>query len=308
MLEFEHWMGENVAPHFTPARVVNTIIWTMVILFAICLLFGAIAALIRYPSETAALRMVDNYEQTGIKVGFKQGWKLGWDRRAFQLWLLDLILFALPVLLLLALIGGMVYWISVSAINGNDNAIGASVATTFLCLVPFVMVSALGMAFLRLLRQFFSRAIALEGADVRAAFRSGWATFKHHWKSALLMWVVVLGLNIGLGIAMLIAFLPLLVVCIIPAIAGVFVAGIPGALIGWLVSLFSPVWVAVLVGVIIFLPIFFLVTFSPFTLIQGWITIFESSTWTLAYREMRTAGNLGLVGQAPAAELSAPAA
>ncbi len=43
--------------------------------------------------------MVDEYEQTGTKVGFKQGWKLGWNRRAFRMWVIDLVV-SLPVILL----------------------------------------------------------------------------------------------------------------------------------------------------------------------------------------------------------------
>ena len=58
----------------------------------------------RYVSETAVIRMVDDYEQSGAKVGFKQGWRMGWTRRAFRLWLIDLVI-SLPVIVFLLLMG-----------------------------------------------------------------------------------------------------------------------------------------------------------------------------------------------------------
>ena len=81
------WFGQNIEPLYThPAEHVDTIVTIAVIVFLVLLLLCALGALIRYPAETASIRMVDEYEQTGIKMKFKQGWKLGWTRRAFRLW------------------------------------------------------------------------------------------------------------------------------------------------------------------------------------------------------------------------------
>jgi len=38
------------------------------------------------------------------------------------------------------------------------------------------------------------------------------------------------------------------------------------------------------------LPLFFMVLFSPLTLISGWMQIFQSSVWTLTYREFKALG------------------
>ncbi len=83
-----------------------TFVWIGVAFFLFLLVVGAIFALIRYPTETAVIRMVDEYEQSGEKVGFRAGWKLGWSRRAFRMWLIDLIT-SLPFLIFVAIMVGL---------------------------------------------------------------------------------------------------------------------------------------------------------------------------------------------------------
>jgi hypothetical protein len=69
--------------------------------------------------------------------------------------------------------------------------------------------------------------------------------------------------------------------------------GVVGGLSAYLVFLLSalvfegalPVVLAILVG----LPIFILVMFAPWSCIGGLMQVFESSAWTLTYRELRTA-------------------
>jgi hypothetical protein len=40
-------------------------------------------------------------------------------------------------------------------------------------------------------------------------------------------------------------------------------------------------------AIIIGLPFFAIVTFSPITLVEGWGLTYESSVWTLTYRELK---------------------
>ena len=96
----------DVEPLFlNPEQHIGTFIAIGVILLLVVLVFSVIAAFVRYPAETAVMRMVDGYETDGTKLGFKQGWKLGWNRRAFRLWLIDLLL-SLPVVLLISIMIG----------------------------------------------------------------------------------------------------------------------------------------------------------------------------------------------------------
>ena len=102
------WFQQNIEPLVLhPDQHIATFVWIGVGLLLFILIVGVILlAFIRYPTETAVIRMVDEYERTGVKVGFRQGWKLGWNRRAFRIWVIDLIV-SLPAFLLLAVLGGL---------------------------------------------------------------------------------------------------------------------------------------------------------------------------------------------------------
>ena len=99
------WFQQNLSPLIThPDQHLATFIWIGVGLFLFFLILGSLAAILRYVSEAAVIRMVDDYEQNGTKLGFMQGWRLGWSRGAFRLWLIDLVI-SLPVIVFLLLAG-----------------------------------------------------------------------------------------------------------------------------------------------------------------------------------------------------------
>jgi hypothetical protein len=265
------------------------------------LVVAIIVAFVRYVSETALLRMVDGYEQTGTKVGFKQGWKLGWSRRAFRLWLIDFII-GLPAFVFLALLLGLGVLFFISVVNGN---IGMAVAGTISAIgltFVFILVFSLLMVFLSLLRQFFARSVALEDTRVGESFRRGWAMFRHNWKSAALMWLVMLGIGIGFAIASMIAFFLLIPVYLILLVPAILVAAVPALIAFGITSLFAHWIVAAIVAAVFGVPLFFMVMFSPLVFLNGLYNVFESSIWTLTYREMKTLESLQ-----PKEEIEAPA-
>ena len=185
------WFVKDVEPLFlNPEQHIGTFVAIGVILLLIVLVFSVIAAFVRYPAETAVMRMVDGYEADGTKLGFKQGWKLGWNRRAFRLWLIDLIL-SLPVVLLISIMVGATLAVfmpqfgtsSDTRNRGDRFAIGLGFLTLFLVIVAAV--------FLTVLRNFFARAAALDGLTLKESFKYGWGMFKRNWKSAGLMLLVM---------------------------------------------------------------------------------------------------------------------
>jgi hypothetical protein len=101
------------------------------------------------------------------------------------------------------------------------------------------------------------------------------------------MWLIMLGITFGWGLLIGLSFLVLFPVLIVFIILG----GVAGALPAYLVFLLSslafegvlPVLLAVLVG----LPIFFLVMLAPWWCLGGLKEVFQSSAWTLTYRELR---------------------
>jgi hypothetical protein len=259
---------------------------------------GTIFAIIRYVSETSVIRMVNEYEQTGTKVGFKQGWKMGWNRRAFRLWVIDLVI-NLPVILFLGVLGlGLLVYFNVK--SGSQVAIAISIVAAIGCSFLFIFAFFILMVLLRLLRQFFVRVAALENTSVGESFRRGWHMFKHNWKSAGLMWLVMLGIGIGLTIAGFIVFFLLIPVYIVLLLPAAIVAAIPGLIAFGITSLFSGGVLAWIIGGFVALPFFFLVLLAPLMLIGAWIQVFDSSVWTLTYREMK------VVEGVVSAEVSAP--
>jgi hypothetical protein len=285
--ELTRWFDRTIAPLFeSPAQHVATFIWIGVVVLLFLLITGVVAAFLRYVSETAVIRMVDEYEQSGTKVGFKAGWRLGWDRRAFRLWLIDLVI-SLPVilfLLFLVLIGLLVFF-SVTSGNTALMVIGVVAATGFVLLFALVLV--VGMVFLSLLRQFFVRAAALEESGIRASFCLGWDIFKRHWQSAALMWLAMVGVGILFslgGILLVFLLIPVFLVLLLPA---ALVAAIPGGVAFGIASIFAsgpPAWIAA--ALVALLP-FLLILFSPLILLSGGYLVYTSSVWTLTYRELK---------------------
>jgi membrane-anchored glycerophosphoryl diester phosphodiesterase (GDPDase) len=292
MQRFIQWFDLNVVPVFEhPGEHVATYIWIGVGLLLFILVVSAIHALIRYPAETAVLRMVDEHEQSGTRLGFKQGWKLGWTKRAFRLWLLDLII-GLPALLFVLLLLGAGILLFTTVENGGSGAIVLGSVTAIACAGLFFFALGLFMVFVGLLREFFARAIALEEASVGDAFRNGWKSFKANWKSAALMWLVMLGIGFGFGIAAMIAFFLLIPAYLLTGLAGLIVAALPGAIAYGITSLFAGSILSWIVAAVVALPIFFTVLFSPISFVSGLYIIFSSTVWTLSWREMKVLENL----------------
>jgi hypothetical protein len=286
------WFTQNVQPMFVhPEQYIGTFVMIAVIVFLIGLLISTLAAFVRYPAETAVMRMVDEYEQSGRKVGFRQGWKLGWTRRAFRLWLIDLIL-AIPALVFVLMIlgAGLIIYYSVSATFQVINGAGvvAAIGMTFLSVLLLIVVA----IFLHLVRNFFARAAVLEDLSVGAALSSGWAMFKRNWKSAGLMWLVMIGIGFGMGIAGMIAFFVLIPAYLILLIPAAIVAALPALITYGITSIFASGPLGWIITILVALPFFLITLFAPLLLFGGWFNLFESNVWTLTYREIKAMESL----------------
>jgi hypothetical protein len=292
MHQLSQWFTQNVQPLVThPQQYVGTIVMIVVLFLLVVLILGALAAVVRYPAETAVMRMVDEYEQSGNKLSFRQGWRLGWTRRAFRLWLIDLIL-AIPVLVFVALIAlaGLIVYFSVSSTFQVTNTTGvvAAIGLGFLSIF-FLLVTAV---FLTLLRNFFARAVALDGVGVNAALRSGWAMFRRNWKSAGLMWLVTVGIWIAVGILGLVVFFLLIPTYLVMLIPAALVAALPALIAFGITRIFAGGPLTWIIALLAALPFFFVILFAPLLLVVGWYRIYESNIWTLTYREIKALESL----------------
>ena len=285
------WFQQNIAPLVThPDQHIATFIWIGVGLFLFCLVVGSLAAILRYVSETAVICMVDDYEQTGLKLGFKQGWRLGWSRGAFRLWLIDLVI-SLPVIVFLLLAGLLGLGIFFSVKNVGGSALAVSLAAIG-CLILFIIILIILVVPLVLLRPFFARVAVLENVGVGESLRHGWQMVRHNLKSAALLWAVMIGLWIGSWLGSIILIIMLIPLFILTGIAGLVVAAIPGLVAFGITSIFASGPLTWVIAVLVALPFLLLVLFSPLLLVGGWVQIYTSSVWTLAYREIKTLGPL----------------
>lgn len=285
MREVETWFRMNVEPLFaTEQKAIATVLIALGILFGIALIFGLLAALVRYPAETAVMRMVNDHEQTGTKLRFREGWKLGWNIRAWRIFLVDLLIGTPAFGIVVLLVGGLgMYFFA----NRQNPEAALNVGVGIWIAVVFMLLMALGflMVVVSLVRQFIIRKIAFEDAGVWEGFRQGWAMFKQNWKHAVLTWLIMLGIGIAFGIALMIAALLLIPAYALLAIPGLLAAAIPAAIGHIITSLFSGEVLPWIIAAVVGLPILFLVMFSPISLITGVYTVFDSNVWTLLYRE-----------------------
>jgi hypothetical protein len=253
----------------------------------VLIILGIIGAILRYIAETAAIRMVDEYEQTGVKVGFRQGWKYGWSRPAWRLFLIDFIIH-IPSFVLFVILGLVGWWIASAALAGvRSTLITALIAGVGLAFIA-ILVTVILMVVLFLLRDFAWRITTLEGNGAMESLRMATALVRRNWKSAGLMWLVMIGIKIVWGIAFFILIIPLLIVSVVTALGGLVAAAVPTLLTAGIASLLAaPDYWPWIFAAIIGLPFFAVIAFSPILLVGGWGKIYETSTWTLTYREMK---------------------
>ena len=256
-------------------------------LFVVILLLSILMAILRYVAETAAIRMVDEYEQSGVKVGFRQGWKYGWSRDAWRGFLANFVVH-LPVLVLLVVLGLVGWWIFSAFMGGVEaNIISSIIAGSSLAFL-FIFITVILMVVLYVLRDFAWRMIVLEGAGSLQALRMAMALVRRQWKNAGLMWLVMIGLKFAWGIAFIILIIPLLIASIFTGVGGLLAVIVPSLLTAGVASLLSaPDYWPWIFAAIIGLPLFLVVTFSPLLLVGGWGQIYQSSVWTLTYRELK---------------------
>ena len=278
-------------------QALTSFLWTIGIFIVFLLLVGIVVAIARYVSETAVIRMVDEYENTGTKMSVREGFRIGWSRNAWRLFLINLIV-NLPVILffLVLLIAGVIIFAAV--INGNTAFTAASIVSMIGLFFLSIFVVVILSIILGLLRHFFWRIAVLEDASVGESLRRGFAMVREQWKNVGLMWLVMIGLGIAWIIVSIIAIVLTIPIVILTAIVATIVAAIPFMLLLGLFSLFltGPLpWIAA--GLFV-LPLFFTIAFSPWLLLGSWQSVFTSSVWTLTYRELKA-----LPAVAPQAEV-----
>jgi hypothetical protein len=279
-------------PHMDiSGAALTTFLWVVVGFVLVMLIVGIVVAIARYVSETAVIRMVDEYEGSGNKMTLRQGFRIGWSNTSWRLFLINLIV-NLPViaLVLVLLIAGTGVYFSV--VNGSANFAAFSVVSAIVLAFITIFVVVILTILLHLLRNFFWRICVLENIGVRESLQHGFAMVLENWKNVGLMWLVMIGLGIVWAVASIILIIVTIPVVIVTAVIAILVAALPFLLLVGLFSTFlSGVLPWIAAGLFV-APLFFTLAFSPWLLLGSWQTVYTSTVWTLTYREIKALPDL----------------
>jgi len=264
----------------------TTFLWIVGTFVLVMLVVGIIVAIARYVSETAVIRMVDEYESTDNKMTVRQGLRIGWSNTAWRLFLINLIvnLPAIALALVLLITGISVFF---AVVNGNADFGAFSVVSTVVLVFIAIFVVVILTILLRLLGNFFSRICVLENASVSESLRRGFAMVLENWKNVGLMWLVMIGLGIVWAVASVILFIITIPIVVVTVILAVLVVALPFLLLAGAFSLIVGGVLPWIAGGLFVAPLFFLLTFSPWLLLGSWQAVYTSTVWTLTYREIK---------------------
>jgi hypothetical protein len=287
----------DFSPPEIPPQVVSMLIVVGIGLACVIVILIIASVVARYVAETALIRMVDDYEETGEKRSVRQGFRLGWSRTALRLFLINLLIglpTALAFILLFALaLAPLLLWTTKNTAAGVVGTV-ATIGLSFLVILLAIVVGVV----LSLLMHFFRRVCVLEELGVIESIRQGFDFVRQHLKDVGIMWLIM----VGLGLGWMILMIP---VTILLVVVGAMVGSFPALLVGGLASLFLEGAVPWILAAAVGIPIFILVVAVPGLFLGGLAEVFKSSVWTLTYRELRALESLETEpGQLP--ELDAP--
>lgn len=282
-------IGQAVSDTIKSQPEIRTFFSFVVVFLIVMVFYGIVMKMLGYVSETAVIRMVDEFESTSKKMTIREGFRQGWTLTSWRLFLIDLLTVSLPSLVFITILG-LLIWGGVS-LGINMGTTQGWVFSAFLMVgLIFLTVSLFSIYFISisLLRNFFVRSCALEQVGVGAAIQNGYALVRANWKEVGLFWLILIGLGIAwsiLSILLLILLIPFFVVSFILAAV---IASVPGLLMGGFSSIFLTGYWPIVVGVLFGLPLFIPLAGSPIFFFEGLMQLFKSASWTLVYREVKS--------------------
>jgi hypothetical protein len=275
----------NLITTVTLPQIASIVLALVVVLLCLALVIAVIVTILHYVSQTALIRLVDDYESTGEKRGFRDGFRMGWSRSAFRLFLIKLIITIPTVVVFIVLYVIAAIPLALWATdNTTAGVIGTAISVGLFLLITFTLIAL--VIVLTLLVKFFWRACALEGLGVIDSIRRGWYVVRHSPSDVVIMWLIMAGISIGWAIFILFTMVLLLPVFILLLVIGVLLGAIPGLLVFGLASLIFEGVLPIILAVMVGLPIFILVIVSPIVFLSALMEVFKSSVWTLTYRQL----------------------
>lgn len=288
--EITQLFEEGIPEEGITGEALTAFLWVIGGFVLFMMVLGIVMAVARYVSETAVIRMVDEYEASGTQMTVRQGFRIGWSRAAWRLFLINLIVNLPGIALMLVLLSiGVGFYFAI--VNGTADFTALSVVSTLVLAFLAIFVVVILSIVLRLLRHFFWRISVLEDAGVGESLRRGFAFVLENWKSVGLMWLVMIGLGIVWAIASILLIIITIPLVIVTVIIAVLIAALPFLLFVGIFSTFLAGWLPWVAGFLFVAPLFFTLAFSPWLLLGSWQAVYTSTVWTLTYREIKALPN-----------------
>lgn len=207
-----NWRWPNLNPGATIAIVIGIVL--------VCLILVALVTILRYLSNNALMKMVEQVETTDSAGTVGEGFRKGWSRPAWRMFLADLVI-GLPfffVAMALILIGlAPLLLLTVQATGARALGIVLTVGLELIILLVVMFAGVL----VGLLQRFTHRELSLGKRRTFEAIGSAFAMIRRNLKDVALVWLLMLGAGIGWGLVMIPVSLVILM------IAGV-IGGGPG--------------------------------------------------------------------------------
>jgi hypothetical protein len=277
--EFDLLFNKTLPEEFGQAAIMIALYVGCVIVILIVL-----GGILRYVSETAIVKLVDEHETSGTKYTVRKGFRLGFSRSAWRLFLMDLIInvpvFLAFALLTLVVLSPLLLW---ATDNTAVSVIGTVAAVGLFFLV--VVLAIITAAALSLFKRFFYRTCILAEMGVIDSIKQGYQLVRANLKDVATLWLILIGINLGFTLAIIpVVFLLLAIAAVVAGLLGLTVSGVS--------SLFAGDSQSLIAGLVVGVPLFFLLLVAPLIFLSGLKETFISSSWTLAYREVRALGSL----------------
>lgn len=250
----------------------------MALIIALMILLGVIFTVARAVAETALIRMVNDYEDTAVKVSVSQGFRLGWNRSALRVFLIDLLAIVAVAVVFMLAFGIAAAPLAAFMTDSEGLQVAGVAASVFLGLIVLALFI-VAVIVLSVLVPFIHRACVLEGQGVLDSFRRGWAVFRSRATDAIIMTLAL----IFIGLALALVLLP---VAFFLLFGGAALASLPGIAAGLIASLFAQGELPIIIGFIVAIPILIIIVTIPILFVNGLAQVFASSAWTLTYREI----------------------
>lgn len=267
---------QSVPPHLR-----QTVITAAIVIAVIIMLIIIIGVFLRYISETAIIKMVDEYEQSGEKCSIRQGFSYGWSRSSWRLFLIDLTI-TLPVAIVSIALIALSVLVAISGFTGNQVTSMLGVVTGIGLLFMVLFCTFLIYIVLVVMVRYIYRSCVLDEKGVIDSIKQGYALTRHHLKDTGILALIMLGINIAFPVL-------LLPFTLLAAGIGLLVGGGSAAAVAFLTGVFSGTASieAIISTIIIGGSIFILLLVLPISFLNGLKLIYQSSAWTLAYRELQ---------------------